>query len=58
MVEPDPSGNLIDGWYYTVDQGWAFTDDVTFPYVWDADEASWLRFARSLEGEQLFLPVQ
>lgn len=55
LLAPDPSGNMLDGWFYTPADGWSYTDDTLFPYLWLGADSHWYRFYRSLEGGPVFV---
>jgi len=50
FLSPDPSGNVLDGWFYTPACGWFYTDDTIFPYFWQQSDLDWDRFYRLMDG--------
>ncbi len=56
----DPSGTspVVNGWFYTSDMGWLFTNSTTYPYLYRKDTSSdggvWLYFDTTSTNELRF----
>ena len=43
-----------EGWYFQSDIGWRWTDETTYPYIYDQSTGGWLYFTSDSENALLF----
>lgn len=53
----DFQGNILDGWFFTIGEGWSYTNDDLLPYIWRNSDSSWDEFMRTISGEGVFMEL-
>lgn len=53
-IKPDLMTPFVNGWYFIPSMGWLWTDDATFPYIYEANSKSWMYFQTGNQKPKFF----